>query len=139
MGQRFNSIDLDNCVSLGKAWKSVGLGAYSDVYEGTLDQTKVAVKVLRYDNQSALLALKVSLLMIRVLCTCLTAMLQKVLNEVYVWSKLEHENVIKLLGITTFFNQTVSIVLPLMSRGNVFDYVQNPKVDPRPLVCYIII
>ena len=61
------------------------------------------------------------------------------LNEVYVWSKLEHENIIKLLGITTSFNQTVSIVLPLMSRGNVFDYVQNPRVDPRPLVCYIII
>ena len=57
------------------------------------------------------------------------------LNEVYVWSKLEHDNVLKILGVTTFFYQTISIVSPLMPRGNAFDHVQNPKVDPRPLVC----
>lgn len=60
---------------------------------------------------------------------------QRVLNEVYVWSKLRHNNVNELLGITTAFDDTISIVSPLMSQGNAFDYVQNPDIDPRPLVC----
>ena len=72
MNQKFDSIDLNNRVSLGEAWKSVGLGAYSDVYEGTLDQTKVAVKVLRYHDKSTVPALKVGLLVIHVSYTCLT-------------------------------------------------------------------
>ncbi|KIM68087.1 hypothetical protein SCLCIDRAFT_106259 [Scleroderma citrinum Foug A] len=59
---------------------------------------------------------------------------QRVLREVYVWSKLDHDNVIKLLGITTSFDDTISIVSPLMSRGNAFDHVKNPDVDPRPLI-----
>ena len=62
-------------------------------------------------------------------------MYQKLLKDVYVWSKLDHENVIKLLGLTAAFDHTLSIVSPLMSSGNVFDYVQDPSVDPRPLVC----
>jgi len=61
-------------------------------------------------------------------------MYQEVLREIYVWSKLKHENVIELLGMTAIFDQTISMVSPLMSRGNAIDYVQNPDVDPRPLV-----
>ena len=133
--QQFSSINLRNCVSLGETLKFVGSGAYGIIYEGTLDQTKVAVKILCCDDKSAI---KVSLLVICV--SHLIVLLQKVLNEVYVWSKLEHENIIKLLGITTSFSQTVSIVIPLMSRRDAFDYVrQNPKVDPLPLVCCILI
>ncbi|KIM61181.1 hypothetical protein SCLCIDRAFT_49614, partial [Scleroderma citrinum Foug A] len=55
-------------------------------------------------------------------------------REVYVWSKLKHINVAELLGITTAFDHTISIVSPLMSNGNTFDYVQNPDNDPRPLI-----
>ena len=60
---------------------------------------------------------------------------QRLLGEVRVWSELDHENVIKLLGVTTAFDHTISIVSPLMSKGNAYDYVQDPDVDPRPLVC----
>ena len=65
VNQKFSSIDLGNRVSLGKTWKFVGSGACSAVYEGALDQTKVAVKVLRCDDKRAI---KVSLLVIRVSC-----------------------------------------------------------------------
>jgi len=60
--------------------------------------------------------------------------LQCVLKEVHVWSKLRHENVLSLLGITTQFDLTLSIVSPWMSRGNAHDYVQDRAVDPCPLV-----
>ena len=66
-------------------------------------------------------------------------MYQRLLAEVYIWSKLAHENILELLGITTIFDHTISIVSPLMPRGNTFDYVQNVDNDPRPLVCYMIL
>ena len=59
---------------------------------------------------------------------------QKFLKEVHVWSKLDHANIHPLLGITTEFELTVSIVSPWMRNGNAHDYVQNKAVDPRPLV-----
>ena len=59
---------------------------------------------------------------------------QKFLKEVHVWSKLDRANVHPLLGITTEFELTVSIVSPWMGNGNAHEYVQNKAVDPRPLV-----
>ena len=59
---------------------------------------------------------------------------QKFLQEVHVWSKLNHANVLPLLGITTKFYHTVSIVSPWMNNGNAHDYVKEKTVDPRPLV-----
>ncbi|KIM54861.1 hypothetical protein SCLCIDRAFT_30817 [Scleroderma citrinum Foug A] len=56
------------------------------------------------------------------------------LHEVHVWSKLCHRNVLPLLGITTKFDQTISIVSAWMTLGNAYDYVQNMEVDPRPLL-----
>ncbi|KIM61395.1 hypothetical protein SCLCIDRAFT_879145 [Scleroderma citrinum Foug A] len=115
--QRFASLALGHRVSRDES-KLVGFGTYGIVYEGTLDsgQIKVAVKVARYGDKSAL------------------PVLEKLLKEVYVWSKLDHENVIKLLGLTAAFDHTLSVVSPLMSRGNAFDYVQDSDVDPRPLI-----
>ncbi|KIM61268.1 hypothetical protein SCLCIDRAFT_912632 [Scleroderma citrinum Foug A] len=132
--QRFPSLDLGDRVSRDES-RLVGFGTYGIVYEGTLDpgQTKVAVKVVRYGDKSALPVLEVNSL--NALSSAMSHnMYQKLLKEVHVWSKLDHENVIKLLGLTAAFNHTLSIVSPLMSRGNAFDYVQDPDVDPRPLI-----
>lgn len=60
--------------------------------------------------------------------------MQSVLREVYIWSKLRHENVLPLLGIATKFDYTVSIVSAWMAPGNARNYVQRQEVDPRPLV-----
>ena len=62
---------------------------------------------------------------------------QRILRRIYAWSNLAHENVVELLRITTNFDHTISIVSPLMSRGDAFCYVQDPNVDPRPLVCFM--
>jgi len=59
---------------------------------------------------------------------------QKFLQEVHVWSKLDHVNILSLLGITTKFDLTVSIVSPWMENGNARDYVRDEAIDPRPLV-----
>ncbi|KAL4072054.1 kinase-like domain-containing protein, partial [Scleroderma citrinum] len=50
------------------------------------------------------------------------------------WSKLRHQNVLPLLGITTDFDYTISIVSEWMDKGNAHDYVQDETVDPRPLI-----
>ena len=61
MDKRFASLDLGDRVSRDES-KLVGFGTYGVVYEGTLDpgQTKVAVKVVRYGDKSALPVLEVS-------------------------------------------------------------------------------
>lgn len=56
------------------------------------------------------------------------------LREVHTWSKLSHHNVLPLVGITTDFDHTISMVSEWMDNGNARRYVQNPEVDPRPLL-----
>ncbi|KAI6025737.1 kinase-like domain-containing protein, partial [Pisolithus orientalis] len=51
-----------------------------------------------------------------------------------IWSQLQHENIIPLLGITTKFDRTVSMVTEWMERGNAHQYVQDIAVDPHPLL-----
>ncbi|KAL4081726.1 kinase-like domain-containing protein [Scleroderma yunnanense] len=68
----------------------------------------------------------------------------KVLREAHVWSKLDHENVLRLIGMTTDFESSLSLVSKWMATGNAHDYVQDKTVDPRPLavdiargLCYL--
>ncbi|KAG6330032.1 hypothetical protein ID866_9059 [Astraeus odoratus] len=57
-----------------------------------------------------------------------------ILREAHLWSKLDHENVLPLMGITTDFHITVSLVSKWMAKGNAHSYVQDKAVDPRPLI-----
>lgn len=93
-------------------------GGNAMVYPGILqpDGRKVAIKTPRNDYPTDQHTIK------------------RFLKEVHLWSKLCHENVIPVLGITTEFDSTVSIVSPWMGRGNAYDYVQNKHNDPRPLM-----
>ncbi|KAG6329601.1 hypothetical protein ID866_9487 [Astraeus odoratus] len=56
------------------------------------------------------------------------------LREVHLWSKLRHDNVLKLLGIVTEFDNTISIISEWMDKGDAHDYVQDRDIDPRPLI-----
>ncbi|KAI6142182.1 kinase-like domain-containing protein, partial [Pisolithus tinctorius] len=67
-------------------------------------------------------------------CIALLTSSQRTLYEVHIWSHLQHENIIPLLGITTNFNHTVSMVTEWMEGGNAHEYVQDEAVDPGPLV-----
>ena len=52
----------------------------------------------------------------------------------HLWSKLRHENVVRMLGISTEFGATISIVSDWLEMGDAYTYVQNKENDPRPLV-----
>ena len=56
------------------------------------------------------------------------------MKEVHAWSKLDHPNVLPLIGITTQFDLTVSIISPWVEKGNARDHLRDESVDPRPLV-----
>ena len=56
------------------------------------------------------------------------------LREVHSWSKFDHPNILPLIGFTTDFEFTVSIVSPWMEKGNARQFVCEKSNDPRPLV-----
>ncbi|KAI6044492.1 kinase-like domain-containing protein [Pisolithus marmoratus] len=93
-------------------------GGNAMVYQGTLqpDGTSVAIKTARGGLSGD------------------EGMIKRVLKEVHLWSKLRHPNIVPVLGITTDFDLTVSIVSHWMEGGNAYTYVQNTAIDPRPLV-----
>ncbi|KAI5993360.1 kinase-like domain-containing protein [Pisolithus marmoratus] len=109
------TIDLDGRVSRTTC---AIRGGNAIVYQGTLqpDGTRVAIKTARGGLPGD------------------TDVIKRVLREVHLWSKLRHENVIQVLGITTEFDLTVSIVSHWMEKGNASAYVQNKAIDPRPLM-----
>ncbi|KAL4073702.1 kinase-like domain-containing protein [Scleroderma citrinum] len=96
-------------------------GCNAFVYQGTLrpEGLKVAVKTIRSGPPGDPEAIA------------------RILREVHVWSKLRHENIVPLLGITTQFDHTVSIISEWMGTGNAHIHVQNRDVDPRPLIVEI--
>ncbi|KAI5989522.1 kinase-like domain-containing protein, partial [Pisolithus albus] len=55
-------------------------------------------------------------------------------REVHIWSRLHHENIVRMFGISTDFESTISIISEWMPMGNAYDYVQNTNNDPRPLL-----
>ncbi|KAG6331953.1 hypothetical protein ID866_7137 [Astraeus odoratus] len=93
-------------------------GGFADVYPGTLrpEGVKVAIKTVRSDPPNEV------------------DTIAEVLREVHLWSKLRHDNIIPLLGITTDFEHTVSIIAPWVSNGNARKYVESGDHDPRPLL-----
>ncbi|KAG6332057.1 hypothetical protein ID866_7034 [Astraeus odoratus] len=93
-------------------------GGYANVYSGMIrpEGTQVAIKTARGGIPGDVNIIK------------------SFLKEVHVWCKLDHKNILPLLGITTQFDLTVSIVSPWMEKGNAHDYVQDTMIDPRPLI-----
>ncbi|KAI6123748.1 kinase-like domain-containing protein [Pisolithus croceorrhizus] len=93
-------------------------GGNAAVFRGTLtaDRNTVAIKTILGVTQTDVQAIK------------------RALKEAHVWSKLKHPNVLPLLGITTDFDLTVSLVTTWMGRGSARSYVQDRRNDPRPLI-----
>lgn len=60
--------------------------------------------------------------------------LKRIFREVHIWSKLRHENIVPMFGISKDFECAISIISEWMPMGNAYDYVQNTNNDPRPLL-----
>ncbi|KAG6332885.1 hypothetical protein ID866_6203 [Astraeus odoratus] len=60
--------------------------------------------------------------------------LEHILWEVHIHSKLNHKNILRMLGISTDFDNTISIISPWMGMGDAHTYVQLEQNDPRPLL-----
>ncbi|KAG6329715.1 hypothetical protein ID866_9375 [Astraeus odoratus] len=109
-------LNLDGRVDRGDNF--VVRGGYALVRKGKLrpEGTEIAIKTSRGGLPGDELTIK------------------RFLKEVHLWSKLKHNNILPLLGITTEFDMTVSIISLWMDKGNAHDYVQDASVDPRPLI-----
>ncbi|CAE6436232.1 unnamed protein product [Rhizoctonia solani] len=97
----------------------VAEGAFGDVWKGELeDGTPVAVKVLRFalvaDNGGK--------------------NLKRMVREIYTWSKLDHENVHKLLGVTIMEGR-LGMVSRWMPEGNLRDYLDRQTCLDRYELC----
>ncbi|KAI6158414.1 kinase-like domain-containing protein [Pisolithus thermaeus] len=60
--------------------------------------------------------------------------LKRIFQEVHTWSKLHHENIVCMFGISTDFGSTISIISEWMPMGDAHAYVQHGDNDPRPLL-----
>ncbi|KAI6139788.1 WD40-repeat-containing domain protein [Pisolithus tinctorius] len=60
--------------------------------------------------------------------------LRRILPEVHLLSRPRHDNVVRVIGISTESGSTISIVSDWMSLGDAHSYVQNKENDRRPLL-----
>ncbi|CUA70584.1 Hypoxia up-regulated protein 1 [Rhizoctonia solani] len=97
-------------------------GGFGDIWRGQFQNGLcVAVKVLRF----ALVA------------DGRSKALKRMMREIYAWSKLDHENVHKLLGVTIHQGQ-LGMVSEWMTNGNLRNYLsRNPDVDRYKLCIQI--
>ncbi|GAB0097383.1 Tyrosine-protein kinase [Sergentomyia squamirostris] len=81
--------------------ESIGKGEFGDVKLGILRGEKVAVKMLKDDGAA-----------------------QKFLAEASVMTTLEHENLVKFIGLV-FTNKHIYLVTEYMSKGSLVDYLRS--------------
>ncbi|CAE6444362.1 unnamed protein product [Rhizoctonia solani] len=102
----------------------VSIGGYGDVYCGTLNNGKeVGLKCVRLLLDSSDKGQK---------------KLKNTARELYVWSKCDHPNVMKLIGVAQFRNQ-LAMVSAWMDNGNMREFLRRHPQTNRHLLCTQII
>ncbi|EUC67019.1 tyrosine kinase domain protein [Rhizoctonia solani AG-3 Rhs1AP] len=115
-------LDLISLVDpLGFSTSAVAEGGYGDVWTGRFhkDGTKVAIKVLRFTLSTGDVAKKE---------------LKRTAREIYNWSKLDHENVNKLMGVI-MFRERLGMVSEWMEHGNLRQYLSRNSGLDRGELC----
>ncbi|KEP54228.1 tyrosine kinase family catalytic domain protein [Rhizoctonia solani 123E] len=106
---------------LGLSSSAVAEGRFGDIWVGRFHntKTKLAVKVLRFASLTNDTTKKE---------------LKRITREIYHWSKLDNENVNKLLGVV-MFRERLGMVSEWMEHGNLRQYInRNDNID-RPGLC----
>ncbi|KAG8780328.1 hypothetical protein FRC12_023180 [Ceratobasidium sp. 428] len=90
-------------------------GGFGDIYRGrVLDGTQVAIKRSRFLASTTAESQKI---------------LKRSAHELYVWSKYNHPNLLRLIGFAQFRGQ-IAMVSPWMENGNLSEYIaRNPGAD----------
>ncbi|CAE6396175.1 unnamed protein product, partial [Rhizoctonia solani] len=116
-------LDLRTCIDPSRFSSCrVAEGGFGDVWKGQLtDGINVAIKVLRYglvreDGPKSI---------------------KRAMREIYNWSKLEHKNIHKLLGVT-IFQERLGMVSKWMERGTLQQYLCKSNDINRYALCYQI-
>ncbi|THG99472.1 hypothetical protein EW145_g7261 [Phellinidium pouzarii] len=121
--KNLNNLDLTAQVTFDDSDLRIRGGGYADVYIGTYmhlgrGAIKVAIKRLRFYSKDSLRELA-----------------KLVAREIYIWSKLEHPNVLQLLGYIIEKDGLPSLVSEWMENGSVLEYVKgSEECDIMPLV-----
>ncbi|KDR84190.1 hypothetical protein GALMADRAFT_133541 [Galerina marginata CBS 339.88] len=93
-------------------------GGYADVYRGMILKdgvtTKVAIKVIRSHTFSEEKQHKID---------------KRLRREIRVWSFLQHQNIVPLLGTTMDFSSYVAMVCPWIIDGNLHNYLNDQKAE----------
>lgn len=110
-------LDLTTTINQTSPGLVVG-GGFGDIYSGKLrNGTDIAIKVWRFVTVTESEGKS----------------LKRAMREIYSWSKLNHENIHKLLGVTVHQDR-LGMVSRWMEHGNLQEYIQkNPAVERYPL------
>ncbi|KAL5640216.1 hypothetical protein ACGC1H_007480 [Rhizoctonia solani] len=106
---------------LGFSSSAVAEGGFGDIWVGRFrnTKTKLAVKVLRFASLTNDTTKKE---------------LKRITREIYHWSKLDHENVNKLMGVI-IFRERLGMVSEWMEHGNLRQYISRNNDIDRPELC----
>lgn len=83
--------------------KTLGSGQFGDVWEGVFSERRVAIKTLKEDNM---------------LAVC------DFFHEAHMMSQLDHENIVKLLGVSTN-SSPLSIIVEFMCFGDLQEHLRS--------------
>ncbi|KAG8784728.1 hypothetical protein FRC12_018340 [Ceratobasidium sp. 428] len=114
--------DITSYLDLGKCGRSpISGGGFGDIYSGVLiGGERVAIKCARlYIQQDDANGHKV---------------LKHAARELDIWSRLQHRNILELLGLAQFRDQ-MAMISPWMDQGTLLQYLgRNPAADRYQLV-----
>ncbi|KAI5120170.1 hypothetical protein M0805_008437 [Coniferiporia weirii] len=116
---RLNHLNLTERVAFSRFDTPRGGDVYGDLYSGTYEspdhgKVVVAVKYPRYFNAT---------------------LVKITAKEVYIWSRLDHPNLVRLLGFITEDSCLPSLVFEWMENISVLDYVkEHPGCDVTQLI-----